>query len=90
MLHDELQRVLGDISVDFCDGLSLVAAVSSSLSKNAVLARVMFDALAKADISIRLTDQGSGANSLVIGVDEHRFDDAIRAIYEAFIEHDFI
>lgn len=90
MLHDELQRVLGDISVDFCDGLSLVAAVSSSLSTNAVFARVMFDALAKADISIRLTDQGSGANSLVIGVDEHRFDDAIRAIYEAFIEHDFI
>lgn len=90
MLQKELESVLGDISVEFGDGFSLVAAVSSMLGQSADAICVLFNALAKNNIRIRLIDNGSGADSVVAGVDDCRFEDAIKAIYKEFENNGYI
>lgn len=90
MLKKELEDVLGDISVEFGDGLSLVAAVSSMLGQSADAVCVLFNALARNNIRIRLIDSGSGSDSVVVGVDDECFDEAIRAIYTGFEENGYI
>ena len=84
MLKAELEKVLGDIYVTFADGMSLVAAVSSLLGESADAVCVLFNALAKNNIRIRLIDTGSGSDSVVAGVDDADFENAIRAIYREF------
>ena len=90
MLKNELRSVLGDVSVEFGDGFSLVAAVSSMLGQSADAVCVLFNALAKNNIKIRLIDNGSGSDSVVAGVDDSRFEDAIRAIYKEFEANGYI
>lgn len=90
MLKNELRSVLGDVSVEFGDGFSLVAAVSSMLGQSADAVCVLFNALAKNNIRIRLIDNGSGSDSVVAGVDDSRFEDAIRAIYKEFEANGYI
>ena len=83
-LRTELEEVLGDISVEFGEELSLVAAVSSMLGQSANAVCMLFNALAKNNIRIRLIDTGSGSDSVVAGVDDADFEKAIRAIYSEF------
>lgn len=90
MLKKELEAVLGDVYVEFGDGFSLVAAVSSMIGQSADAICIMFNALAKNNIRIRLIDNGSGSNSVVAGVDDLRFEDAIRAIYSEFKQNGYI
>ena len=45
-----------------------------------------FDALRSAGISARVIDQGATEMNLVIGVDEERYEDAVRAIHKEFFE----
>jgi aspartate kinase len=42
-------------------------------------------AVAKADINIRMIDQGSSEINIIIGVEEADFEKAIRAIYDEFM-----
>ncbi|MBQ9950108.1 MAG: aspartate kinase [Clostridia bacterium] len=90
MLTQELTHVLGDISVEFSDGISLVAAVSSMLGQSADAVCTLFNALAKNHIRIRLIDTGSGSDSVVAGVDDDDFERAIRAIYSEFEENGYL
>ena len=90
LLKNELEKVLGDINVEFGDGLSLVAAVSSMLGESANAVCMLFNALAKNNIRIRLIDTGSGSDSVVAGVDDEDFERAIRAIYSEFEQAGFL
>ena len=49
-------------------------------------AATVFKALAKADINIKMIDQGSSEQNIIIGVANRDFEDAIRAIYDAFVD----
>ena len=49
------------------------------------MASKVFDALAKANINIKMIDQGSSELNIIIGVKEKYFEDAIKVIYDAFI-----
>jgi aspartate kinase len=44
----------------------------------------VFTALAKSDINIRMIIQGSNELSIIVGVENDDFENAIRAIYNAF------
>ncbi|MBQ1489418.1 MAG: ACT domain-containing protein, partial [Eubacterium sp.] len=44
----------------------------------------LFTALAEAGVNIRMIDQGSSEMNIIVGVENKDFDQAIRAIYEAF------
>jgi len=41
--------------------------------------------VARAEINIRMIDQGSDEINIILGVNEEDFEPAIRAIYERFV-----
>ena len=45
----------------------------------------MFNALMKAGINVRLIDQGSSELNIIVGVDNLEFENAVRALYRAFV-----
>ena len=48
-----------------------------------VAARI-FNAIARANINIRMIDQGSSELNIIVGVDEYDFRSAMNAIYDEF------
>ena len=47
---------------------------------------VAFNALTKADINIKMIDQGSSEFNIIIGVDETDFESALKSIYTEFVK----
>ena len=68
------------------DGLALVAIVGRGMARSKGTAARVFGALAKADINIRIIDQGSSELNIIIGVDEADYEKSIGAIYAEFVK----
>ena len=45
----------------------------------------LFNALQRAGINVRMIDQGSSELNIIVGVDNLDFENAVRAIYRAFV-----
>ena len=71
------------ISVE--DGLALVAVVGRNMVKATGTAARVCHAVARAEINIRMIDQGSDEINIILGVNEEDFEPAIRAIYDRFV-----
>ena len=67
------------------DGLALIAVVGRGMVKAKGTAARVFSALSNAGINIRMIDQGSCELNIVIGVEEHDFEAALKAIYDEFV-----
>lgn len=65
-------------------GLALIAVVGRGMVKAKGTAAKVFMALAKADVNIKMIDQGSSELNIVIGVEESDFVCAMNAIYDEF------
>ncbi len=92
-LDDRRERLMNAIvratrpdSVFIEDGLALVAVVGRGMVKAKGTAARVCDALARADINIRMIDQGSSELNIIVGVDEDEYEDALRAIYGEFVK----
>jgi aspartate kinase len=46
----------------------------------------LFTALGSKNINIRMIDQGSSEINIIVAVEDKDFEEAIRAIYDAFIK----
>jgi aspartate kinase len=46
----------------------------------------IFSALAHANVNVRMIDQGSSELNIIIGVSNDDFENAIKAIYNIFVE----
>ncbi len=68
------------------DGLALVAVVGRAMVKNHGTAAKVFRAVAKADVNIRMIDQGSSEFNIILGVNEADFETALNAIYNEFVK----
>ena len=68
------------------DNLALVAVVGRGMAGTPGTACRVFNALARENINIRMIDQGSSELNIIVGVNEDKFEDAIRAIYAEFAE----
>jgi aspartate kinase len=79
------RRVRAD-SVTIEDGLALIAVVGVGMVKYKGTAARVFNAISEAGINIRMIDQGSSEMSIIVGVEEHDFDNALRAIYGEFVK----
>ncbi|MBE6597294.1 MAG: aspartate kinase [Ruminococcaceae bacterium] len=66
------------------DNLSLIAVVGRGMVKVKGTAAKIFDAISEADINIRMIDQGSSEINIIIAVEEHDFEAAVKAIYNKF------
>ncbi len=68
--------------------LALIAVVGRCMKSNHGTAAKIFEALAKADINIKMIDQGSSELNIIIGVKNADFEKAIRSIYNIFVYED--
>ena len=73
-------------SVFIEDELSLIAVVGRGMVKAKGTSARVCDALARADINIRIIDQGSSELNIIVGVDDESYEDALRAIYAEFVK----
>lgn len=96
-LKDKLPEIVEDIkknlepdNVVVSEDMALIATVGKGMSSKKGVSATLFTALADADVNIRLIDQGSSEMNIIVGVLNKDFENAIRAIYNAFIgvEHD--
>ena len=65
--------------------LALIAVVGRGMKSTRGTSGRIFSALAHANVNVRMIDQGSSELNIIIGVRNHDFDNAIKAIYDIFV-----
>lgn len=90
-LGDSLYDIMADIqkscrpdSIDLQDNIALVAAVGRKMTSKPGVSGKLFHALGKNNINIRTIAQGADELSIIVGVENERFETAIRVLYEGF------
>ena len=90
-LGDSVYDVIADIrktvrpdGVDVQEGIALVATVGRKMSARPGTSGRLFHALGKAGINIRTIAQGADELSIIVGVENKDFENAIRVLYERF------
>jgi len=66
--------------------LAIIATVGQGMAGHVGVAARLFAALAEAGVNIRVIDQGSSENNIIVGVEGKDLEQAVRAIYGAFDE----
>ena len=77
-----------DIELEFRElesDLALIAVVGRGMRQTRGTAGRIFSALAHAHVNVKMIDQGSSELNIIIGVREHDFEAAIKAIYDIFV-----
>ena len=85
-LVSSIRRSVRPDSVTIEDGLALIAVVGRAMVKAKGTAARVFDAISGAGVNIKMIDQGSSEISIIVGVEEHDFDKALKAIYGEFVK----
>ena len=67
------------------ENMALIAVVGRGMVKAKGTAARVFTALAKANVNIRMIDQGSSELNIIIGVDANDYIIALKAIYSEFV-----
>ncbi len=81
-------RIFRDANADSVtvDGsMALIAVVGRGMVSAKGTAGRICTALAAHNVNIRMIDQGSGENNILLGVDERDYAEALQAIYEEFV-----
>ena len=81
---EDIKRQLEPDRVEMISGFAMIATVGEGMAYRPGIAARLFTALANAGISIRVIDQGSSEINIIIGVETADFENAVRAIYQAF------
>lgn len=83
---EELKEKLGTDSVKTYKNLSLISTVGIRMAFKPGISAKLFTALGENNINIRMIDQGSSEINIIVGVDDKDFENAILAIYNAFVK----
>jgi aspartate kinase len=81
---DEIERVCQPDSATLTPGLAMVATVGQGMAGHVGVAAKLCKALADANVNIRVIDQGSSENNIIIGVVDKDLAGAVKAIHHAF------
>jgi aspartate kinase len=81
---EDLQATLKPDDIKVTPGMALVATVGLGMNHAVGTAARLFTALAKARVNVRMIDQGSSEQNIIVGVEEAELSQAIRAIYNEF------
>lgn len=81
-----IHRLAKPDSIDIEADLALIAVVGRGMRAQKGTAAAVFNALAAVDINIKMIDQGSSEQNIIIGVANRDFEVAIKAIYETFVK----
>jgi aspartate kinase len=64
--------------------LAIIATVGQGMAGHTGVAAKLFTALANARVNIRVIDQGSTENNIIVGVESKDLAAAVRAIHDTF------
>ncbi len=83
-LVEDLTNIIKPDVIKVLPGMALVATVGQGMNHAIGTAAKLMTALATARVNIRMIDQGSSEQNIIVGVEEDDLPKAIRAIYDAF------
>jgi aspartate kinase len=81
---EDLQGSLKPDTLKVSPGMALIATVGQGMNHAVGTAARLFTALAKARVNVRMIDQGSSEQNIIVGVEDSDLALAIRAIYNEF------
>lgn len=81
-----INRITSPDSITVEEGVALIAVVGRGMVKAKGTAARVFDAISNSGVNIRMIDQGSCELNIIVGIDEHDFETAIKAIYSEFVK----
>lgn len=84
IIVEEIKRSCNPDSVVVYPNMALIATVGTGMAYSKGVAARIFNALAEADINIRMIDQGSSEINVLVGIENDDFEKGINAIYNAF------
>ncbi|MGN0402474.1 MAG: aspartate kinase [Acetatifactor sp.] len=80
-----IHRLAQPDAIEIESDLALIAVVGRGMKSTRGTAGRIFSALAHANINVRMIDQGSSEQNIIIGVANDDFENAIKAIYDIFV-----
>ncbi len=90
-IQEKKERVLNGIfkavtpdSISVEDGIALIAIVGRGMVEAKGTASRIFSAISKANVNIKMIDQGSSELNIIIGISEEDFETTLRVIYDEF------
>ena len=83
-----IHRLTNPDSIEIESDLALIAVVGRGMKSASGTAGKLFSSLADKKINIRMIDQGSSELNIIVGVENKDFEEAIKAIYNAFVKAD--
>ena len=91
-LGDQQQQVIEDLysavhadKISVYGNMAMIATVGMGMNRQVGTAAKLFTALAESGVNIRMIDQGSSEQNIIIGVKDEDLSSAIKAIYGAFV-----
>lgn len=81
----ELRKAVNPDHIEVEDGIAILAVVGRRMKNTRGTVARIFASMAHARINVKLIDQGSSELNVIIGVSEHDLPEAIRRIYDMFI-----
>ena len=85
---DDIQRQLEPDHLNIEKDLALIAVVGEGMVRTVGIAAKIFTALAAAHINVRVINQGASEINIIVGVAADDYEEAVRAIYRAFVPED--
>lgn len=86
LVMEELQRAVNPDKIELLHDLALIAVVGEEMASTVGMAAQVFTALAKAQVNVRIINQGASELNIIVGVKEADYETAVRALYHAFID----
>lgn len=84
-VRTEIIKAVHPDAIDTEENIALIAVVGRGMCRTRGVAARIFAALAHARINVRMIDQGSSELNVIVAVKEADFEQAIRCIYDMFV-----
>ena len=89
-LVSDIKEEVGADEVRVTEGLALISVVSRNMGRRSGTAGRIFSALGEAGINISMISQSSQEITIILGVAEKDFEDAIRVIYDKMVRDEMV
>ena len=81
----EIRKICSPDLIKITSGMAMIAIVGQAMVHRPGIAAIVFTALANEKINVKMINQGSSEISIIIGVKNDDYENAVRAIYEGFV-----
>ena len=85
LILEEIRRQLEPDQLTLERNLALIAVVGEGMVRTVGIAAKIFTALKEGGINVRIINQGASEMNIIIGVAASDYEDAVRALYAAFV-----